>query len=313
MKAEREVMYMQAEENLKSVLEYLPQSVRRSIQSMPPEVCHRIQEIRLRSGRPVCVNLSGQEQFLGTQGKLSQTAGHALMVSIEEIARSFQAVCSYSVYSHERDIAEGFITIRGGCRVGICGTAALQNDQPMTLRHISGLNFRIAGEYKGIAEQVIGQIGTEPVSILAAGAVGSGKTTFLRDLCRIIGGKYPTALIDERGELAAMHRGLAQHDIGLHTDVLDGYPRAAGILTALRVLTPQYIICDEISTPEDVQAILQAACCGVQFAASCHAASAEDLYRRPVLRPLMEAGIFRFCVMLENGGSIRRVQRLAQR
>lgn len=313
MKAEREVMYMQAAENLKTVLEYLPQSVRRSIQKLPPDVRCRIQEIRLRSGRPVSVNLSGQEQFLGVQGEISHSAGHALMVSTEEIARSFQAVCSYSVYSHERDISEGFITIRGGCRVGICGTAAVQNDQPMTLRHISGMNFRIAGEYKGIADQVWEQIGAEPVSILAAGPVGSGKTTFLRDLCRIIGTKYPAALVDERGELAAMHRGIPQHEIGLHTDVLDGYPRAAGILTALRVLTPQYIICDEISTEEDVQAIMQAVCCGVQFAASCHAASAEDLYRRPVLRPLMEAGVFRYCVMLGNSGSIRSVRRLAQR
>ncbi len=304
---------MQAIENLKTVLEYLPQSIRRNLLKLSPGIRQQIQEIRLRSARPVGICISGQERFLTDTGTITDMPEHALLMSAEEIARTFQAVCSYSLYSHERDLSEGFITIRGGCRVGICGTAAVQNDAPMSLRHISGLNFRIAGEYKGIAEQVWQQIGTDPVSVLVAGPVGSGKTTFLRDLCRIIGTKYRTSLVDERGELAAMHRGDPQHDIGLRTDVLDGYPRSAGILTALRVLTPQYIICDEISTEKDVQAVLQASCCGVSFAASCHAAEAEDLYRRPVLRPLMESGVFRYCILLEHAGSIRSVRRLAQR
>ena len=303
---------MQAYENLKTTLEYLPQSVRLSIQKLPPDM-RQIQEIRLRSSRPVGICIGGREQFLTGSGNLTDDPRHALHMSMEEIARSFQAVCSYSLYSHEHDIAEGFVTIRGGCRVGICGTAAVQGNSPYTLRHISGLNFRIAGEYKGIAEQVWHQIGTEPAGILIAGTVGSGKTTMLRDLCRLIGDRFRTSLIDERGELAAVLRGVPQHDVGQKTDVLDGYLRASGILAALRVLTPDYIICDEISTPEDVQAILQAAGCGVQFAASCHAGSMEDLYRRPVLRPLMEAGVFRYCVLLEHAGSIRTVRRLAQR
>lgn len=306
-------MNMQAIENLKTTLEYLPQTVRRSVQQVPPDVQQQIQEIRLRSNRPVCIGIGGSEQFLTAQGGLTNASEHALCVSTEEISRSFQAVCAYSVYSHERDVSEGFVAIRGGCRVGICGTAAAQGDGPMSLRHISSLNFRIAGEYIGTAQQIWQQIGAEPVSVLVAGPVGSGKTTFLRDLCRLIGNHHRTALVDERGELAGMHRGTAQNDIGMMTDVLDGYPRPAGILTALRVLTPQYIICDEISTQQDVQAILQAIGCGVQFAASCHAGTVEDVYRRPVLKPLMEAGVFRYCVLLEKAGSIRSVRRLAQR
>lgn len=312
MKAEREVMYMQAAENLKTVLEYLPQTIRRSICALPTDL-RMIQEIRLRSGRPVGISIQGREKFLTAQGTLTDEPERAMTISTEDIARTFQAVCSYSLYSHERDLAEGFVTIRGGCRVGICGTYVRQGDSPATLRHISSLNFRIAGEFTGCAEQVWQQIGGENVSILVAGPVGSGKTTFLRDLCRLIGMRYRTAVIDERGELAAMHRGSAQHDVGVRTDVLDGCVRDAGILTALRVLTPEYIICDEISTQQDVNAVMQAAGCGVNFAASCHAGTAEDIYRRPVLRPLMEAGIFRYCILLGEAGSVRTVRRLAQR
>lgn len=304
---------MQAIENLRSTLEYLPQSVRRSVQKISPDIQAQIQEIRLRSCRPAAISAGGTEQFLTEEGKLTNAAERAIQCSTEEIARCFQAVCSYSLYSHEQDLSEGFVTIRGGCRVGICGTSVIQNDSHRTLRHISSLNFRIAGEYIGAAEQVWQQIGAEPTSILVAGPVGSGKTTFLRDLCRLIGDRYRTSLIDERGELAAMLRGVPQHSIGQKTDVFDGYSRAAGILNALRVMTPHYIICDEISTEQDVQAVLQAIGCGVHFAASCHAASAEDLYRRPIIRPLMEAGVFRYCVVLEKAGSVRSVRRLAQR
>jgi stage III sporulation protein AA len=108
-----------------------------------------------------------------------------------------------------------------------------------------------------------------------------------------------------------MVRGAAQNDIGLMTDVLDGYSRAAGILTALRVLSPVCIVCDEISTPEDAEAVLQASGCGVRFAASCHAGTVEDLRRRPVMRDLLSAGVFQYCVLLESGGRVKTVRRLA--
>ncbi len=300
---------MQNIENLRAVLEYLPQSVRQGIGQLNESERSSIQEIRLRTARPVSLVLSDGEQFLAATGLVSDP-GQAIALHTEELARAFQAVCSYSVYSHEHALAEGFVTIRGGCRVGICGTANLQRGEGMTLRHISSMNFRIAGAHPGVAESVWTQIGRNPSGILVAGPVGSGKTTFLRDLCRLIGNQYRTALVDERGELAAMQRGTPQHDIGSRTDVLDGYPRAAGILTALRVMSPQVIVCDEISTKSDADAILQASGCGVQFAASCHAGQQEDLARRTVLQPLLQAGIFRYCVLLERAGSIRSVRRL---
>lgn len=304
---------MQAKENLKTTVSYLPGRVRQSVLAVPEDVQNRIQEIRLRAGKPVCLTIGGKEQYLAAGGEVTDDPRKGLLVSREEIARSFQAVCSYSVYSHDKDVSDGYVTIRGGCRVGICGTAVLHESGIQTLRFVSSLNFRIAGEYRGAAEAVFQQVGCQKAGILVAGTVGSGKTTFLRDLCRIIGNTCRTALIDERGELAASMHGEAQNDVGRMTDVLDGYPRAAGILTALRVLSPSYIICDEISTMEDGDAILQVHGCGVSFAASCHAGSAEDLRRRPVLAKLLEAGVFQYCVLLGNAGQVLAVRRLAQR
>lgn len=299
---------MQAIENLKHTIPYLPASVRQAVQSLPTEVQIQIQEIRLRCRRPVGITIAGREQFLSKQG-MTDDPEQALTASRDELAKAFQAVCSYSVYSHERDIANGFVTIRGGCRVGFCGTAVMQGNAIQTLRHISSLNFRIAGEYCGIAEGIWQQTG-KCGSILIAGKAGSGKTTMLRDLCRIVSASYRTAVVDERGEIAATFHGEPQHDVGMHTDILDGYPRAEGILTALRVLAPEYIFCDEISTMEDAQAILQAYGCGVQFAAACHAGAGEDLRKRRVLQELLKAGVFQYCVML--GGETPVIRRLAQ-
>lgn len=301
---------MKASESIRLVQEYLPLRIRSSIMKLNSEVAHHMQEIRLRINRPLAIRVKGVEHYLTPQGTLTDSPQSSLLVSGDEIAQAFQAICSHSVYSHEQDLAQGYVTIRGGCRVGICASAYVQENAPIKLRNISGLNFRIAGEYIGIADSVWEKIRKESGGILIAGSVGSGKTTFLRDICRLLGNRYQTCLVDERGEIAAVHRGIPQHDIGLHTDAFDGYPRATGILTALRVMTPQYIVCDEISTQEDVEAILQASGCGVAFAATCHARNMDELMLRSVLRPLFDAQVFRHCIFLEHGGTVRFVKRL---
>ncbi len=300
---------MNTAENLRTTAEYLPQRVRQAVMQL---AAGRVlpQEIRLRSGRPVSVTIGGRDRFLTPSGMLTDAPEKGIAVTPSELGASFHAVCAYSVHSHVQDVAEGFVTIRGGCRVGICGTAVTQPDGQAAQRQITSLNFRIAGEAAGTAQGVWTRIGSRPAGILIAGAAGSGKTTFLRDLCRIMGNICRTALVDERGELACMHKGLPQHDVGALTDVLDGWGRAEGVLTALRVLTPVCIVCDEISTRADADALLQAAGCGVHLAASCHAGSPDELYSRPVLRPLLEAGVFRYAVFLEGMGHVRAVRPL---
>lgn len=300
---------MNTMEHLKAVADYLPAPVRQSILKLPESVQKRMQEIRLRAGKPVCLTLDGRTVLLAADGALTHSPAAALLPSEEMLAHSFQAVMSYSVHSHQQDIAEGFVTIRGGSRVGICGTAVREGEQVRSVRQISALNFRIAGEFPGCAAAVFRQTG-QTGGILIAGAPGTGKTTFLRDLCRLLGEKSRTALVDERGEVAAVFRSVPQHDVGLMTDVLDGYPRAQGILTALRVLTPEHIVCDELTRPEDVEAVLSAAGCGVQMTASVHAGSFAELQSRSLMQPLWERGVFRYCVMLSGVGQVQSVRRL---
>ncbi len=303
-------MHLEDNNRLHSTLEYLPPQIRSILLRLPPESKARIQEIRMRNQRPLELFTAAGIRFLSSSGTLTPQPEQGIVVHPEDLARAFQAVCAYSVHSHEQDLAEGFVTIKGGCRVGICGTAVLRPEQPMSLRNISSLNFRIAGAYPGIAASVWQQIGRSGGGFLIAGQVGSGKTTFLRDFCRLLGNTCHVALVDERGEIASMHHGTVQHDVGLLTDVLDGYPRHIGILTALRVLSPQYIVCDEISTAADADAMLQANGCGIRFAATCHAGSVEEVRQRPVLEQLLAANLFQYCIFLRDG-QVQTVRRLA--
>ncbi|MCR5717578.1 MAG: hypothetical protein K6F80_00900 [Oscillospiraceae bacterium] len=300
---------MQTTENLRYVSEYLPTAVRQALNRLPEDISRNLQEIRLRADRPVCLTTGGQDRMLSASGTVTQEPKAALHTPPEMLLQCFQAVVSYSVHSHEQDVAEGFVTLRGGCRVGVCGTAVRTGREIRSIKRIGGLNFRIAGEQIGTAETAFRQTG-HTGGILVAGSPGSGKTTFLRDYCRLLGNSSRTALIDERGEIAAVYHGVPQHDIGVMTDVLDGYPRAAGILTALRVLNPVQILCDELLTAEDSAAVLEAVGCGVQITASAHAGSFEELHRREILAPLLKANVFRYCVMLVGVGQVQSVRRL---
>ncbi|MBR1528276.1 MAG: stage III sporulation protein AA [Oscillospiraceae bacterium] len=280
-------------ESIKEIMCYLPVRVQNFLKTLSEQKLSQIQEIRLRNGKP-----------LGIVSNAQENSEKNIIISFEEISKTFQAVCSYSVYRYEQELSEGYITVKGGCRVGICGSAVRNGQNIQSLKAISSLNFRIAGERIGIAEPLRNYLSG---SLLIAGTVGSGKTTYLRDLCRLTGNQSRTALIDERGELAAVYRGIPAHDVGLMTDILDGYPRAAGILTALRVMTPEYIICDEISTESDREAVQQAAGCGIKLIAACHAGSPEELRQRSLLRPLLEAEVFQTQVFLKD----REIQKIS--
>ncbi|MCH5203333.1 MAG: stage III sporulation protein AA [Oscillospiraceae bacterium] len=234
-----------------------------------------VAEIRLRSGRPaVCVEISG---------KMTECSEP---FSAREISDVFAEICGYSVYSYENDIARGFVTISGGHRVGICGTCVYKNGKIETIRDISSLNIRIAHEVKGCANKLVRMIFSDkPRSLLLGGPVMSGKTTVLRDLARILSERFRVSVIDSRGEISAAVKGTPSFDVGLNTDVLCGCDKTDGILMALRTLSPEIIICDEIG--DDERAIEQCAFCGAKIIASAHAGDFGELKSRPSTRAVL--------------------------
>ena len=276
----------------------LPGRLREQALAQPPEVRQMAEEFRLRAGQPLVVLLPEGERSLGAA------------VTPEDLETLCDLATDYSRYAAEETLREGYLSVRGGFRVGLCGAAVMKDGQVTNLKQISSAVIRISREQKGIGAAVVPRLfrGEHFASTLLLSPPGGGKTTLLRDLVRLMsrGEQVPPqriALIDERDEIAVMYRGQPQMDVGPRTDILNGCPKAAAIPMVLRAMNPQVIALDELTVQEDLQAIAQAAGCGVGLLATIHAGSVEELQAKPLYRALLEGRVFRQAVLIRRGSA----------
>lgn len=267
----------------------------------PQEVCaaverlaarERMEEIRFRAGREIAVSCGEKETALR-----GLTANSVMLNDI--LAKA----TGQALYAAQDMLKNGFVTIPGGHRLGVCGTGVYRDGMVQTLREVSSLNLRVARQVRGAANEAADYLWTHPVSTLVLGAPGSGKTTLLRDLVRQCSDRFgwPMCVADERMELAACRSGAAQFDLGAHTDVLSGIAKGTAIEMLLRSMNPRWIAVDEISAEADVEALVRASYCGVRFLATVHAASFEELDKRPVYRRLLQSQTFETLILLGVG------------
>ncbi len=286
-----------------SALRVIPSSLRSKLTIATKAQSDTIQDIVLRSNRPVCVYTGNRQMYLTKTGCLiNDYNSQELVVSTsQEVTECFNNVCGYSVYSHISEIKEGFITIKGGHRVGIAGTAVISSGAIHNVRDISTVSIRISRQIKGCAEKLTQKFISRKGGLLICGSPCSGKTTVIRDMARLLSTVYSSrvALIDTRGELASVCQGISQNDIGM-CDVLDSYPRVDAIEQAVRSLSPQYIVCDEIGSLQDVKAILHGVNSGVCFVATIHADTKEELLSRKNINDILGTGAFEEFVFLSG-------------
>ncbi len=260
-------------------------------------------EIRLRSGRAVSFVYPNGNRFLTYSGEVSSSDKNSIISSAADIKQIVSSISHYSIHSCGKELKNGYFVMENGVRVGISGVYSENG----VINTFTGLNFRIAREIKGCSDKIFNQLGL--ADILICGKVNSGKTTILRDLCRNYGNNYKVSLIDERNEISAVSFGRIINDVGMFTDILSGCGRAEGINSALRTLSPDIIVCDEISSLSDVNAILSANGCGIKFIASVHAENYESLRKREIFSELKN--IFEYAVFLgESMGVVREIRRL---
>lgn len=300
---------MTVQSKFREALPYLPQCFQQPLSRISADTAAQIQEIRLRVGQQMQIICGGSASVISEQGMCLPVQSKGIPVTRQALDTLFQNLCGHSVHSWQAAIRQGFITIAGGSRAGICGTAVLQGTTLETVRSISSINLRIASERIGCAEELCRKLGTRLSTggILIAGAPASGKTTILRDISRIIGMKKRVSLLDERGELAATQNGTPQFSVGSQTDVFDGYPKAAGIEIAVRVMSPEVLICDEIGSADETEALLQSLQTGVQIIAAAHAGSLSELRSRPQIARLIAAGAFRTGILLGCGAQCGQI------
>ncbi len=291
------------------IASYLPKHISEALRKIPAADRENLSEVRLRRGRPVSLVYPDKSLFLAKNGTLASLRFNAdlITVSSEEITSVVQSLSRYSLHSKSRELAQGFFVIENGIRVGVSG--AFSETDPPILRSFFGLNFRISRQVLGCGAEIFRLLMRGGGSVLICGEVNSGKTTVLRDICRLCGDRWKVALIDERSEIGSTW------DVGTMTDVLSGCDRSKGITMAVRTLSPDMIFCDEISTDSDQQAIFRAYGSGVRFAATIHASSYDDLLRRRIAADLLEKRVFDHAVFLAGSsfpGRISEIRRLSR-
>ncbi len=285
-------------EELKSILQYFPNNIKETIlQAISISLSEFVEEIRIRQSRPITLKI-GQEVMVLEH-----------VITKEEINEIFERICENSIYSYKKEICEGFITIKGGHRVGITGTAVI-DEKIKNINYISSLNFRIAREKKGsskeIIKHVINQNENTIFNTLIISPPGGGKTTVLRDILRNLSNGIKelnfspkvVGLVDERGEIAATYKGEPQKDVGIMTDVMSNFPKSIGMKMLIRSMSPQIIACDEIGGIEDIQAIKVAICSGVKGIFTAHGRNLEELIQNPELNHLITENIIEKVIQL---------------
>ena len=287
--------------------ELLPPRLRRLALELPDERKARVEELRLRVRQPLTA--------LTSEGELSVApADRNALVLGDDLEQMVAGVTEFSRYASAEALRQGYLPVRGGFRLGVCGTAVLRDGAVCNVKDISSLALRIVRERIGLGADIAPKLFDASgrfQSTLILSPPGGGKTTLLRDLirCLSLGSEERRALrvavIDERSELAVTYQGRPQTELGNHTDVLDGCPKALGIPMVLRAMAPQVIAVDEITAAEDIAAMCAAANCGVGLLATIHAANVQELTRKPLWRELLSAEVFSRAVVIGSDGGAR--------
>lgn len=280
--------------NLSYIYRILPYNVSNLIDQ---NMVNELQEIRLRTGRKTIIKYSSCE-------KISDfTPNENNMIEI------LQRLCDNSIYSYQNQIINGFVTLVGGHRVGIAGSIAMKDGKVSNINYISALNFRIAKEVIGASDKIMKYIvkNGEVQNTLIVSKPGMGKTTILRDLVRNISENTlnTISVIDERGEIAAMYKGVPQNNIGSRCDVFDNVTKSIGMKMAIRAMSPDVIVSDEIGSKEDVEAINYALLSGAKGVFTAHGNSLSDIRVNENLNKLYEEKVFKNLIFLEKMGKVK--------
>lgn len=277
--------------NIDEILRYFPNKIYQIFFNLFQEnnkIVEELQEIRMRAEKPIILKLRERDFIL--QYNITQS----------EILQIVERLCENSIYAYKNQICEGFITIKGGHRVGLTGSCVIENGKITNVKYISSLNIRIAREVLNCSTRVLREIiDIENKSIyntILVAPPGRGKTTMLRDVIRRLSNgideinfKGKTCgVVDERGEIAAMYKGISQNDVGIRTDVIENVDKNQGIHMLIRTMAPEIIACDEIGSKSDVEAIHYALYSGVKGVFTMHGKNIEDIKNNRQIYELIE-------------------------
>lgn len=296
--------------NFNDAIKILPQNIQLILRHIDGKIRDDTFEIRLRKNKPLILFGKYGIIFVKTDNTYSSVSHQgAVIVSKENITQTVAAVCNYSVYSRQNDMMNGFLTYGKGHRVGISGEAVMNDGNISMIKNISSVSIRISSDNMSLPDEIYGIL-NDFRGIIIAGKPCSGKTTILKSVAEKLSSDYAfgfqkVAVIDERYELGNCS--------SLNCDILSGYPKLEGIIHAVRTLSPEVIICDEISSCDEAYKITEGMYSGVKFIVSIHASTPAQLLNRPVSKILLDSGCFDKFVLLDSGNIPGKIQGIYNR
>jgi stage III sporulation protein AA len=305
----------------KDIIPFLSLEIRSILRAIDTQKTCSLEEIRLRADKPLMVHSNIKDWFVDKGGQLRDSCANAYIVRQEDIIKTLELMSENSIYAFQEEIRNGFITLKGGHRVGICGKAVVESSNIKNIKDVSGLNIRLSKEVYGCSSKIIRYIldgGQNVYNTLIISPPQCGKTTVLRDIARILGDGsdqldfkgIKVGIVDERSEIAACYRGIPQNNVGVRTDVLDGCPKSLGMTMMLRSMSPQVIITDEIGNHGDKEAVMKVINAGIKIITSAHGYNISELKTRQEVLSLIEAGVFERYIVLsreEGPGTLKEV------
>lgn len=278
-----------------NIIVHVAENLKRPLMFIPDEIKYKCEEIRLRSGFPVCLTVDGKVLFVCRDSTVcAAVPQNALVAPPNDIQQTLSLLCRQSVYLHESEIKQGFVSLPYGGRAGVCGVF---NGDGM-LVSVSSINIRIARQIFGCAKVLLPYADN---GLLIAGPPGCGKTTLLRDLVRLLSngenGRYcRVTVIDSRGEIS----GVGALDLGVNTDVLHMADKAMGTDIALRSMFPDFIAFDEIGTTAELDSVKGCFNAGVKIITTAHCSRKTELFCRDVVREIIESGAVSVVALLSE-------------
>lgn len=266
----------------------LREQLKSFLQEFPEE---KLEEIRIRVGQPVILKTAAGERVCD------------VIAEQRDIRETLELAADHSMYAFEEDMKNGFLTVEGGHRIGVCGKIVVEGQKILAIKWISAINIRIAHEITGCADPVFAAVcDREQVrNTLIISPPECGKTTLLRDLIRQISNLgHTVSLVDERSEIASCYQGVPQNDVGMRTDVLDACPKAKGMLRMIRSMSPDVLAVDEIGGKEDMEALSYVLRCGCAVLASIHGDSLSGMKDRDYMKTCISEGWFLRYIFIEK-------------
>lgn len=287
--------------NFYYTVSFISPRIRKIIENLNDSVIENIQEIRLRKGKPVVIVSKGNSEFLTKNSKTTFISSNICVIPTEnEIIDTVNKMCGYSMHTQTENMAKGYITLKNGSRVGLAGTAVCDDGCVKNIKDITSLNIRIPRNVFNISDIIFDYLIKNALSnIIVVGPPNCGKTTMLKDIefqfsSGRAGKYYKVCVIDERNEI------FSNEFSGPNTDVLSGYRKDIGILNALRTLSPDIIICDEISDITEAKRVVEGMNSGVKFILSFHASNKEELLKKEAFNLLINSACIDVVVFLSD-------------